>query len=273
KVERMSGKRLLRSLLMPAVVAVTMVVPATYLKPSSAARAAGVTTRVLSGQTPAVVAHGKATLRAHHNANATLTLNVGLGVHNSAQLDALISAASDPQSPTYGHYLTRAQYLASFAPTVQEVQDVRNWAQGVGLSVVGTSPDNLLVTVRGKAPNVERALGVTINDYSFQGRAFMANDRDAQVPADLNIRTISGLSTYDRYHRMLSRSLGLHSPYGAGYYYPADFLSAYNVGALANAGGQTIGLTLWGAPVPQTDLNTFANATGTPRLVSGQAGS
>ena len=219
------------------------------------------------------MAQHKAIVRAHHNAAATLTLNIGLGVHNRAQLDTLISAASDPQSPAYGHYLTRAQYLASFAPTAQDVQDVRHWAQGVGLSVARTSPDNLLVTVRGTTRTVERALGVTINDYSVQGRTFMANDRDARVPATLNIRAISGMSTYNRYHTMQPRPLGLHSPNGAGYYFPDDFLSAYNVGSLANAGGQTIGLTLWGAPVPQSDLNTFAITTGTPALVSGQAGS
>ena len=109
-----------------------MAVPAAYVTPSSGARAAGVTIHVLSRQTPAVVAQGKAIVRARHNADAMLTLNIGLGVHNSAQLDALIGAASDPQSPAYGHYLTRAQYLASFAPTAQDVQDVRHWAQGVG---------------------------------------------------------------------------------------------------------------------------------------------
>jgi kumamolisin len=81
------------------------------------------------------------------------------------------------------------------------------------------------------------------------------------------------MSTYHRYHTMLPRPLGLHSPNGAGYYYPDDFLAAYNAGSLANADGQTIGLTLWGAPVPQSDLNTFAITTSTPALVSGQAGS
>jgi kumamolisin len=267
----MSG--LPRSLLVLAVVGLTMALPAAYVKPSSVAHAAGVTTHVLSRQTPAVVAQHKASVRAHHNAAATLTLNIGLGVRNRAQLDTLISAASDPQSPAYGHYLTRAQYLASFAPTAQDVQDVRHWAQGVGLSVARTSPDNLLVTVRGTTRTIERALNVTINDYSVQGRTFMANDRDARVPATLNIRAISGMSTYHRYHTMLPQPLGLHSPNGAGHYYPDDFLAAYNAGSLANAGGQTIGLTLWGAPVPQSDLNDFATATGTPALVSGQAGS
>ena len=67
--------------------------------------------------------------------------------------------------------------------------------------------------------------------------------------------------------------LGLHSSNGAGSYYPDDFLSAYNAGSLANADGQTIGLTLWGGPVAQSDLNNFATTTGTPALVSGQAGS
>ena len=119
----MSG--LPRSLLVLAVVGLTMALPAAYVKPSSVARAAGGTTHVLSRQTPAVVAQHKANVRAHHNAAATLTLNIGLGVHNRAQLDTLISAVSDPQSPAYGHYLTRAQYLASFAPTAQDVQDVR----------------------------------------------------------------------------------------------------------------------------------------------------
>src|SRR5207244_1397206 len=84
--------------------------------------------RTLTGQTPDVVVHGTPTLRGHHDPNAALTLDIGLGVHNPAQLDALIAAASDPASPQYGHYLTNAQYLAQFAPTAQEVQDVRDWA-------------------------------------------------------------------------------------------------------------------------------------------------
>src|ERR671939_201405 len=157
KGRRMSA--LPRSLFVLAV-GLSTALPAAYVKPSSVAHAADVTTHVLSQQTPAVVAQRKAIVRAHHNAAATLTLNIGLGVHNHTQLEALISAASDPQSPVYGHYLTRAQYLASFAPTAQDVQDVRHWAQGVGLSVARTSPDNLLVTVRGTTRTVERALGV-----------------------------------------------------------------------------------------------------------------
>src|SRR5207248_1430099 len=74
KGRRMSG--LPRSLVVLAVVGLTMALPAVYVKPSSIARAAGGTTHVLSGQTPAVVAQHKAIVRAHHNAAATLTLNI-----------------------------------------------------------------------------------------------------------------------------------------------------------------------------------------------------
>src|SRR5919202_1170300 len=149
----------------------------------------------LAGQTPNAVVRGAATQHAHHSPNAVLTLHIGLGVHNSAAIDALIAAASNRSSPQYGHYLTRAQYLARFAPTRQEEQAVQDWARGAGLAVRGVSPERLYLTVQGSTSQVERALGVTINDYSLRGRSFFSNDRDPILPSDLHIRAISGLTT------------------------------------------------------------------------------
>ena len=70
---------------------------------------------------------------------------------------ATIVGANGVYSPS--QFTIDGSYVASFAPTAQEAQDVRHWAQGVGLSVARTSPDNLLVTVRGTTRSVERALG------------------------------------------------------------------------------------------------------------------
>jgi len=231
--------------------------------------------RRLSGQTPDVIAHGKARRRGHHNGATTLTLNVGLGAHNTARLDALMAAAGDPSSPQYGRYLTRQEYRDQFAPTDAEVQAVRDWATGAGLRVERVSPDNLLVTVRGAAGVVERALGVTLDDYSAAGQSFTSNDRDATVPAGLDVRAISGLSTLHRFHVMSTPvPVAPDNLRGNGYYFPQDFRAAYNVGPAGDGtgSGQTIGLTLWGAALAQSDLNTFASNTGTTRLVGGQAG-
>src|SRR5579872_2791880 len=66
--------------------------------------------RTLAQQTPDVVVHGAAALTGHHNPADTLTLDIGLAVRDSADLDAAIAAASNPASPSYGQYVTPAAY-------------------------------------------------------------------------------------------------------------------------------------------------------------------
>ena len=234
----------------------------------------------LAGQTPNAVVRGAATQRAHHSPNAVLTLHIGLGVHNSAAIDALIAAASDRSNPQYGHYLTRAQYLAQFAPTMQEVHAVQEWIRGAGLAVRAVSPEHLYVTVQGSTNQVEHALGVNINEYRLPGRSFFSNDRDPEVPSNLHIRAISGLTTIERVQPALNPQ-GLRANCAslfAGCYIPSDFQAAYGASRISDGSGQTIALTLWGAPVPQSDLDGFTHAVNSypgqnlPALVSGQAG-
>lgn len=107
-----------------------------------------------------------------------IRINVGLAVRNSHQLDAVIRAASTPGSARYGHYLTNAQYMGKYAPTPSQVRAVMRWLAIRGLQVIGVSPDNLLIHVRTTVGRAERALGVTINDYRYNGRDFYSNDRD-----------------------------------------------------------------------------------------------
>ena len=235
-------------------------------------RAAAQPPRVLQGQTPAAVVDGSATPHGQQNPATPLTLTIGLAAHDSAALDALIAAASDPASPSYGHYLTPAQYMARFAPTDAEVAAVRDWASGAGLTVDGVSPDHLLVTVHAATRQFELAIGVTINDYNVSGRAFRANDRDPVIPANLDIRAISGLSTLHHFHTALAHPTTRVSAVRSGGYYPNDFRAAYNMEPVGDGSGQTIGLTLWGAPVAQSDLDQFASDSGTARLADGQAG-
>jgi kumamolisin len=234
----------------------------------------------LAGQTPNAVIRGAATQRAHHSPNAVLTLHIGLGVHNAAAIDALIAAASNRSNPQYGHYLARAQYRARFAPTRQEEQAVQDWARAAGLAVRAVSPERLYVTVQGSTSRVERALGVTINDYSLLGRSFFSNDRDPAVPANLPIRAISGLTTIERIQPALNpQGLRSNCAISSGdCYIPGDFQAAYGASHISDGSGQTIALTLWGAPVPQSDLDGFTHAVNSypgqnlPPLVSGQAG-
>jgi kumamolisin len=230
---------------------------------SGAAHAAA--TKPIKGDTPAPVAQGKATAHGHHNGADVLRLNVGLAVRDSSGLDALIRAASTPGSPQYGHYLTNAQYLAKYAPTEAEVRAARSWLTSQGLAVTGVSSDNLLVHVEGKAKDVERAFDVVIDDYSHNGRAFHSNDRDPSVPADLSINWISGLSNYDVAKPDITCTPSNQCSYDGG-----DLRGGYDV--VGDGKGQTIGFTLWGGQLPQSDFTAYATATGTTALTVGGAG-
>jgi len=265
---RAQAARALTALLLVGLIGLLIPVAGTV----RAARAAAAPRRALRGQTPLVVVDGSATPHGQQNPATPLTLTIGLAAHDSTALDALIVAASDPTSPSYGHYLTPAQYMARFAPTDAEVKAVRDWASGAGLTVDGVSPDHLIVTVHAATRQVEQALGVTINDYNVSGRAFRANDRDPVIPANLDIHAISGLSTLHHFHTALAHPATRVSAVRSDGYYPNDFRTAYNMGPVGDGSGQTIGLTLWGAPVAQSDLDQFAINPGTTRLADGQAG-
>jgi hypothetical protein len=120
-------RRLYTRALMSAVVFTTLLPGALFARPSSAPIAP--TLRTLSGDTPIVVARGTARRQGAHNPSAIVSFTASLRVRNSARLDALIVAASEPASPRYRHYLTLQQYDADYAPTAQDVQDIRIWAK------------------------------------------------------------------------------------------------------------------------------------------------
>jgi hypothetical protein len=221
----------------------------------------------IPGDTPVPVALGRASFRAHRDPKSILEINVGLDVRNSTQLEALIKAASTPGSRGYGHYLTHAQYMASYAPTDASVKAVKGWLSSQGLVVTGVSQDNLLVHLRTRTAAAERAFGVVINDYKAGSREFHANDRNPAVPADLHVGFVSGLSSYDVFKPAITCTPDPGSECG---YDGSDFRAAYDISG--DGGGQTLGFTLWGQGLPQADFTGYATATGTPPITVGQAG-
>jgi Pro-kumamolisin, activation domain len=222
--------------------------------------------KAIGRDTPSPVARGQASLLGQHDPNSVLTINVGLAVRHSDQLHELIQTASTPGTPSYGRYLTNAQYMANYAPTRGEVKAVKAWLASRGLDVTGVSPDNLLVHVRARTVDAERAFGVTINDYSVGRRKFHANDRNPSVPADLSVHWVSGLSSYDLFKPATTCT---PKPVKCGYD-GGDFRAAYNISG--DGKGQTLGFTLWGRELPQSDFTGYAEGTGNPAITVGGAG-
>ncbi len=220
----------------------------------------------IAADTVAPVNQGNALLRGSVNPKRALHINVGLAVRNSQQLNELIQAASTPGSRQYGQYLSNAQYMAGYAPTGEEVNAVEAWLKSQGLHVTGVSRDNLLVHVRASAAAAERAFGVTINDYLADGREFHANAGAPSVPADLNVQWVSGLSNYQVFKPALTC---IKVPKEKCGYDGGDFRAAYDISG--DGKGQTLGFTLWGESLPQSDYTGYAEGTGNAALKVGAA--
>jgi len=74
----------------------------------------------------------------------------------------------------------------------------------VGLTVTQRYPNRLIVDVEGTAGTVEKAFGVTINNYKVGEEVDFSNDRDPVVPANLSsiLHTVLGLNSIETAHRL-----------------------------------------------------------------------
>jgi uncharacterized repeat protein (TIGR01451 family) len=152
-------------------------------------------TVTLRNHVPNVVAQGKAKAKGHLAGDTTLNLSLGLPLRNREALTNLLAQIYDPKSPNYGHYLTTQQFTDAFGPTEEDYRGVIEFARKNGLKVTQTYGNRMLLSVTGKAADVEKALAISLGQYQHptEAREFFAADRNPSVPAGLKIQDIGGL--------------------------------------------------------------------------------
>jgi subtilase family serine protease len=187
------------------------------------------------------------------NLDQQLHLSIGLQLRNSSDLDSLLNAIYDPNSPEYHQYLTPDQFNQSFAPTSDQVQQVVSYLQGQGMAITNIASNNLLIDATSTVAQVKQAFNVQINTYQAANHTFYANAASPSVPTSISqlITSISGLDNSVTYHplyrRLIKHALKdatmLATPAGYG---PKDLAGAYDETPLQNAGilgdNQTVAL-------------------------------
>jgi hypothetical protein len=154
--------------------------------------------------TPQAVREGTATRFSHYNPDQKLRLVLNLQPPHLAAEDKFITQLVTKGSPNFHKFLTQEEWNARFAPSVEDEQAVVDWAQSVGLTVTKRYPNRLLVSVEGTAGTIEKALGVTINNYQVGNEVDFSNDRDPVIPANLSgiLSGVAGLNNIERVHRI-----------------------------------------------------------------------
>jgi len=247
--------------------AVALLLLAFPMRGSINALAAPPVPKVLPGHVPDAVALGKAVLRGHHRGDDILHLAIGLTLRDKPALDQFLAQVNDPSSPGYHQYLSQDEANRAFNPTARQEQEVVKWLQANGLTVTTTYPNHLMVDAQGTTVQVERLFRVTINDFHHRVRGketdFYAPINNPVVDGTVSdfVDSVIGL---DNYPRFFIQSNG--AAHGAAPYYPQDFINAYDVNPLLNAGyngaGQHIGITLWTVPPSDATLQHFGSITG-----------
>jgi hypothetical protein len=139
----------------------------------------------------------------------TLHLDVSLAGRDPAGLTEEVAAVSTPGSPSYHHYLSSAQFAATYGPSPAEVQRVATTLRAAGLTVGTPMSGSTLLPVSGSARTVSAVLDTPLESVRLPGHVTsMVNTAAPEVPAALagDITGIVGLSGLSQEHSLLRRA-------------------------------------------------------------------
>jgi subtilase family serine protease len=130
--------------------------------------------------------------------DTVITVTAWLKLHNEDKLDRLVQGQYKRGSSTYHNWITQDQFNASYGPTAQEVDAVKNFLTSQGLTVIAVAGNNAYVKVQGTVATIQTAFHVRINNFSLNGKNYRSNKSDPSVngPAGRYIAAISGMDDF-----------------------------------------------------------------------------
>ncbi len=174
-------------------------------------------------------------------------------------LTSYVRSTDDPGSPNYHRYLTHPDILSQYGPSASVVNEVINWTSAEGFGSPSLQFGDEL-TVNTTVGQVEAALKIPLNLYSYRGEVFYANPSDPSLPLGISLAltNIGGLNDY------VGPAKGTATIGGGLAMVPADILSYYDFNPMFQAGvsasHQTIAIIGWpGNGIYTSDVKGFWN--------------
>ena len=169
-------------------------------------------------------------------------------------LDGLLAAQQDASSPSYHQWLTPEQIGARFGLAQSDYDQVTQWLEAHGLTVVDKPATRMYVAFSGTAAQVEAAFHTEIHNYALDGEIHYANATEPAIPAALSGVTagMHGLHNFRLRPHSLRRNF-TSSRSGNHFLSPGDFATIYDLkpayAAKIDGTGQSIAI------VGQTDIS------------------
>lgn len=172
---------------------------------------------------------------------------------------------SDPDSPTYGHYLTPAQFGARFGANKSDYEGLRKWAKANGLKVGARTSSRTTVSLSGTAAQFASLFNTRFASFetAAHGQGYVML-KDPQLPKALagKIDGVIGLeSAGDRAWLARPAKKGINPDVGTGIdgYAPTDIRTAYDVPAQTNSNKTEVLALFEESGYPTSDMTTYYN--------------
>ncbi|GGM17622.1 serine protease [Streptomyces fumigatiscleroticus] len=229
---------------------------------------------------------------------ARVSARVYLAGRDAAGLAAYAKAVSDPDSASYGKYLSAAQARARFGASGAQVAAVKSWLTSAGLKVTGVTQH--YVSVTGDVAAAEQAFGTQLHNYAKGAKTYRAPSKTASVPDSLNgaVLTVTGLDTaphkadhddqlpppdavfrnsgpFSSYYgsntaTTLPSAYGKKIPYAVQGYTGRQLRAAYGAGSRTGKGVRVAITDAYASPTIAKDAATYAKKHGDAAWRTGQ---
>lgn len=224
-----------------------------------------------TAQKPGGIASWAAVMAGSHDlgpVRADQALSVALNVRppRAAQQEAALKAIYDPASPTFGQYLTPAEYNALYGVQPDRIAQLRASVQPMGLDLTW-QPGSTGAVLSGPGQAFQRALRITVDNYrSSDGTRFYAGSGAPTLPQPLRdaVDRVDRVTDWSAPIKRLPRPQAVPK----GGLRPQDVATAYDTKPLRDAGidgtGQTVVVWALGDSFAQSDFDGFNQQFGLP---------
>jgi kumamolisin len=170
-----------------------------------------------------------------------------------------------------GKILSHDEFASAYGADPEHIERVRTFAAANNLTVVerGDEVARRTVTLQGTVADLEKAFGVTLNDYEHAHGRYRGRTGSIHVPPELAevVQGVFGLDNRPQ-ARPHMRFRGLAGASDAAVqptsYNPPQVAQLYKFPAGVNGAGQTIGIIELGGGYKPADITNYFNSLGIP---------
>jgi subtilase family serine protease len=196
----------------------------------------------------------------------SISIFFGRSAEQEADLQELIAAQQDPESPLYHQWLNPDQFAARFGMADSDLDNVRSWLQQQGFSIDSVARSRNMIRFSGTARQVEQAFLTEMHYYNVQGARHFAPSTELSVPAAfapavMSVRNLNDFRPRPMHIAPSVRPDFTSSQTGAVHFAPGDIKVAYNIPSSYTGTGQSIAL-MGQSAILTSDIENFESASG-----------